>query len=313
MPVHLVGRASVRRVLEESRTITAWIELPARRLDRLRLAWRLRAEHYAAAILLAPSFSAAVFAAMTGAAHRIGEAADGRGLLLTHPLPRSDRNRHLSLSYHDPVVASLGILGIDRPDASKEYSSATALPAPRIQVRQSEMHALRELPPGIEGAVVVAPGARFGPAKQYPPERFADAASALASRWGCEIVLVGTREDAAATSAVHHFLPAAIDLAGRTSLGQLLAILQQATVTLANDSGTMHLAAAVGGAVVGVFGSTNPQWTAPLGARARYIVHPVFCAPCYARTCREDFACMLNQPAAALAAAAQQLVESGHA
>jgi len=309
--LHLVGRSSVRRVLDEVGGETQWIELPQHRIQRLRRAWSMRSAAYAAAVLLTPSFSSALFAWATAAKKRFGESADGRGFLLSHPQPRIDRSRHLSLSYCDLADACLQNLGFDPPAAAGNGGDAVG-PAPRLRVRESEKQALRELPEGIQGAVVVAPGARFGPAKQYPAERFAAAARTLAHKWDCRIVLLGTAEDAAATTAVHNMIPESIDLTGRTNLGQLLAILQSAKVTLSNDSGTMHLAAAVGGAVVGVFGSTNPAWTAPLGPRAQYIVQPVFCSPCYARQCREDFACMLNQPADTLVACARQLVESIH-
>jgi len=309
-PLHVVGPSSVRRILEEVGGTSQWIELPAQRFERLRRAWSLRSARYAAALLLTPSFSSALFARTAGAGLRCGEASDARSLLLTHPLPRIDRQRHLSISYLDMAVHCLGILGSGMQE--KVAEGMPQPPIPRLQVREAELKALRELPEGVERAVVVAPGARFGPAKQYPAERFAAAARSLADTWHCPIVLVGTAEDARATASVHSLIPSAIDLTGRTSLGQLLAILKQARVTLSNDSGTMHLAAAVGGAVVGVFGSTNPAWTAPLGKRARFLVHPVFCSPCYARQCREDFACMLNQTAETLATTARQLVESNH-
>src|SRR5262245_51395198 len=112
---------------------------------------------------------------------------------------------------------------------------------------------------------------------------------------GCAgpVLLVGGRGDAPHTAAVRAALPAAIDLAGNTDLGTLLAILERAAGVLANDSGIMHLAAALGVPVVGVFGSTSPGWTAPLGPRAGWVSHPVPCSPCYARTCPIDFECML--------------------
>ena len=310
VPLHLVGRPSVRRVLEEVGGETKWVDLPAGRIDRLRCAWRLRRTGYAGALLFTPSFSSALFAWCAGARTRCGEASDGRKVLLTHPLARIDRSRHLSSSYRDIAFACLRILGAGT-EAINGMEATEKLPsAPLLQVRHSEMQSLRELPEGVERAVVIAPGARFGPAKQYPPERFAAAARTLAAQWSCAIVLVGTAEDAATTTLVRNMIPESIDLTGRTNLGQLLAIVKRARVTLSNDSGTMHLAAAVGGNVVGVFGSTNPAWTAPLGSRAGYIVHPVFCSPCYARHCREDFACMLNQSADALVSAARQVVES---
>jgi heptosyltransferase-2 len=117
------------------------------------------------------------------------------------------------------------------------------------------------------------------------------------------VLVVGTASDASETAAVCRLLPGAVDLAGRTSLGALLALLERAAGVLSNDSGVMHVAAAVGAPVVGVFGSTNPAWTRPLGPRATFLWRGVACSPCYAPRCRLDFACMLDLPPEALVTA----------
>jgi heptosyltransferase-2 len=163
------------------------------------------------------------------------------------------------------------------------------------------------LPAGIDARriLVVAPGARFGPAKQYPPSRFAAAAAAIRRQdAGIDtIVVVGAKGDREAASAFRAEHPDCIDLAGRTTLASLIGLLALARGVLANDSGTMHLAAALDVPVIGVFGSTNPAWTHPLGRRAGFVYEPVWCSPCYAPTCAQDFACMLRLPPQRLAAA----------
>jgi heptosyltransferase-2 len=164
----------------------------------------------------------------------------------------------------------------------------------RVEERQAAQARLAAAGVGGGPYLVVAPGARFGAAKRYPAERFAAAAESVAAARRIAVVLVGAAEDAAATRAVRDALPSAVDLAGRTTLGELVGILAGATGVLANDSGTMHLAAALGVPTVGVFGSTNPRWTAPRGARATALARPVWCAPCYAPTCVQDFGCMLG-------------------
>jgi heptosyltransferase-2 len=311
--LQLVGRGSVRRVLAGLGSGCEWIEMPHRRWRRLQLAVRLRRQPAQAALLFAPSFSAAAFAWLAASPVRCGEASDARSLLLTHPLPRIDRTRHLALSYQE--IAEAGLAAVSLPRPSPDASPGPLTPGglhclPVLQVQDAERRSLPTLPEEVQGAVVVAPGARYGPAKRYPADRFAAAAATLARDWRCHVVLVGAAEDATETMDVKRHCRDAIDLAGHTDLGQLLAILSQARVVLSNDSGTMHLAAALGRPVVGVFGSTNPGWTAPLGAHVAALSHPVFCWPCYARHCREDFACMLGQPAEKLVAAAQRLVEN---
>jgi len=314
VPLRFIGRRAVRRIVADVPGEPDWVDLPAGRLARLRLARRLGATQGArGTLLLTPSFSSALFAWMLRAPVRYGESADGRAFLLTHPRPRIDRRRHLAVSYQDLALGCLDALGVPAPPVS---ASPPEWPWglrswPHLEVSVAERAGLQSLPEAARGAVLVAPGARFGPAKQYPPERFARAAAALARTWECAVVLVGTEQDTASTQAVREHLDDAIDLTGRTDLGQLLAVLQAARVVLSNDSGTMHLAAAVGAPVVGVFGSTNPGWTAPLGPRAQALSHPVFCWPCYARRCAQDFRCMLGQPAEKLVAAAQRLVDNG--
>jgi heptosyltransferase-2 len=174
---------------------------------------------------------------------------------------------------------------------------AAALPPPVLVADASEREAaqatLRAV--GARGPyAVLAPGARYGPAKKWPPERFAATAARLRAQYGWTVLLAGEGTDATDTAAVRSLDPAAIDLAGRTSLAALVGLLAGARVVVANDSGTMHLAAALGRPVVGIFGSTSPVWTGPVGPFARSVVQPTWCAPCFARTCAQDFGCMLR-------------------
>jgi heptosyltransferase-2 len=311
--LQLLGRPNVRRVLEAIDGACEWVDMPSERWRRLALAYRLRHRPANAAALFTPSFSAALFAWVAGVPVRCGESADARAVLLSHPLPRIDRHRHLALSYQEIAETCLAALSL--PAAAADGLQEPVVPEglrqwPRLRVRDDERRAIEALPPEVRDAIVVAPGARYGPSKRYPPERFAQAAEELARLWQRRVVVVGAREDAAETAAVAGQCRDGIDLAGCTDLSQLLAVLSDARVVLSNDSGTMHLAAALGRPVVGVFGSTNPGWTAPLGPHVAALSHAVFCWPCYARHCREDFACMLGQPAEKLVAAARRLVEN---
>jgi heptosyltransferase-2 len=149
------------------------------------------------------------------------------------------------------------------------------------------------------------PGAEYGPAKRWPLARFAAAAAEVQDRTGCRWVVVGGPGDAALAEAVVADLrrqrgggkaPAAVsNLAGQTTLQDLCAVLKACRVLLTNDTGPMHLAAALGTPVVVPFGSTSPELTGPGlpgDARHRLLRAPVPCAPCFRRECPIDFRCM---------------------
>jgi heptosyltransferase-2 len=299
-------RDGVARVLEDLPHVVAVHRTSSgSRLRRLQDAWRLRGRGYAAALVLPPSFAAALAARLSGAPLRIGFATQGRERLLNRKLPLPSRDEHLATQYARLAHA---LAAADTP-----FTLAAPVAMPPLAVTAAEREAaaaiLAHAGAGARPFVVVAPGARYGPAKQYPAERFAAAAAYVAERLDAAVVLVGAAEDAAATRAVQAALPQAIDLAGRTPLGALLGVLASCRGVLANDSGTMHVAAALGRPVVGVFGSTHPAWTAPVGARAGFVVEPVWCAPCFAPTCVQDFACMLGITPERLAAALFERLE----
>jgi heptosyltransferase-2 len=298
--LEIVARHGTTRVFADVTRADALHASPGSRLERFRQAWRLRSVRPHAALLLAPSFSAAFQAALSGAPIRMGEARDVRGLLLSHSRAPGSRETHLALTYQrlaEELAAALG-LDVAMPDTTPRQNTPAGLyDAPRLQPRGAETEAAAALlrDAGCSNApLVVAPGARFGPAKRYPSERFAEAARRLAQQLDTRVVLVGSSEDARETAAMRASFRDAIDLAGRTDLGALLGLLSLARGVLSNDSGVMHLAAALGAPVVGIFGSSNPRWTRPLGRHAGFVSNPVPCAPCYRRTCPIDFECMLG-------------------
>ncbi|HZL85718.1 MAG TPA: lipopolysaccharide heptosyltransferase II [Candidatus Krumholzibacteria bacterium] len=311
--VDLLARRGTERIFAE---VTAPERLhpvsAASRWQRLQSAWQLRSQRYAAALVLPPSASAAWMAMASGAERSVGERVGGRAFLLTDPIAAAGRATHLSRAYASLGAHALQICGVDAAPELADTANAMSrwpwLHASREEILEGE-EVLRGQ--GVEPSqafLVLAPGARYGPAKRYPPERFAAAAATLARDLACAVVLVGGRDDAPATAATRSHLPAAVDLAGRTTQGALVGILARARGVLSNDSGVMHLAAALGTPVVGVFGSTNPAWTHPLGPSATWVVHPVPCAPCYRRRCPIDFPCMLQIEPAQLVVALHGLL-----
>lgn len=142
-------------------------------------------------------------------------------------------------------------------------------------------------------------GAEYGPAKRWPKDRFVSAAQAIQERTGCRCLLFGGSGDVTVAGQIAVHLPSSTshlrNLAGQTSLRELMALLTQCRVLLTNDTGPMHLAAALGVPVVVPFGSTSPELTGPGlpgDARQRLIRSDAPCSPCFLRECPIDFRCM---------------------
>jgi lipopolysaccharide heptosyltransferase II len=139
----------------------------------------------------------------------------------------------------------------------------------------------------------LCPGAEYGPAKRWLPERFAEAAAKITAQSSAQWILFGTKNDAAigkqiAASIGDH----CVNRIGQTTLDQLIDELRQCRLVLTNDTGTMHLAALLGVPVVAIFGSTEPRLTGPLGNGHVVFRHHVECSPCFLRECPIDFRCM---------------------
>jgi heptosyltransferase-2 len=240
---------------------------------------RLRAGRFDTAIVLPRSFASALWVALAGVPRRIGFTDDARGWLLTDRLRRSPEilGTHQVHEYLALVRATLEIEGNPgeyRPDLDRGHRE-----------RMQGWLASRRRRAGPRLAVAVA--AAHGPAKEWPAERYALLIDLVAERHGAECVLVGApgergRAEEVASRSRHGALVAA----GETNVGELLALLSLCDGFAGNDSGAMHAAGALGVPTVGIFGSTRPERTSPLGPRTRVLYHAVPCSPCMARTCR---------------------------
>jgi heptosyltransferase-2 len=264
---------------------------------------RLAGERFDLAVLLPNSFLAAWTAAQAGIPERWGYVAQGRRRLLTRRVRRPAGLPHQA-DYYLTLAAALGLPAVPRV-------------AP-ITVPAAARAAAADLLGGAAGPVVVmAPGAAYGRAKQWPPERFAELAAMLWRDRGIVTAVVGAGGDAAACAELRAVLRGLdggrlaldrlVDLVGRTDLATLAAVLERAHAVVANDSGAMHLAGAVGARVVAVFGATNEHHTAPLPAPAdqapaRIVTHEVWCRPCMLRECPLGHLCMRGVCAAEVAA-----------
>jgi len=246
-----------------------------------------------AALLLTESLSSAILVWLAGVPERIGYAAEGRSPFLTRAVHRTGPARSMPRTREYAVLAEAA--GLDVGPG-----------IPRLVPLE------RDLKTGLALSgryAVVAPGASFGPAKQWGPERFAKAAQDIAAR-GLSIVLVGSRDDTAAAQSTIRALEGASthDLTGETDLSTLVGVLAGADVVLSNDSGVMHLAAALGRPTIGIFGSTSPVWTSADAPWVRNLYAAYPCSPCFRRTCPIGYGCLRSIDPSDVARAALEVM-----
>ena len=155
----------------------------------------------------------------------------------------------------------------------------------------------------------LCPGAEYGPAKRWLPERFAEAVAKVSAQLSAQWILFGTKNDTAIGDQIAAAIgDRCVNRIGQTTLDQLIDELSQCRLLLTNDTGTMHLAALLGVPVVAIFGSTEPRLTGPLGNGHIILRHHVECSPCFLRKCPIDFRCMKAVTADEVARAALSLL-----
>ncbi|MGC1107510.1 MAG: lipopolysaccharide heptosyltransferase II [Candidatus Acidiferrales bacterium] len=271
-----------------------------------RAARELREEQFDCAILLPNAFSAAWLVWRAKIPQRIGYARDGRGVLLSKAVavPRTGEIPAHEMFYYLELLRRAGWLE-SIPDVTQISLNLSAGTVKAAEARLREAGVRPEAK-----RIALAPGAAYGSAKCWPPERFAVVADALVDEFGADVILFGARSELEICRQIadrmHHH---PIILAGQTSIGELPALFSQCSLFVGNDSGAMHVAAAVGVPVVAVFGSTDPQGTAPVTSQWKLVQHPVACSPCFLRECPIDHRCMLRVPVQAVRDAAVQSLE----
>ena len=249
---------------------------------------RIRAQKLGVGIVLPNSFGSAWDVRRCGQKVRLGRAGRGRGWLLTHrlpalPPPAGVADVHQVRHYLELAAA----FGSVRWDA--------AYPPLHVE-NHTELAAKAGIASERTAWLVVAPGAAYGPAKQWPARNF----RAVAQWWTANVgrvAAVGTGAERVIAEETVHGLDGALNLAGRTSLKELMAVLAASRCTLANDSGVMHLAAGLGRDGVAVFGSTDANATGPVGGRWIVLQGTADCVPCFQRTCarpEHDYRCLVQ-------------------
>ncbi len=257
------------------------------------------------ALLLPNSFGSAWAVRRAGIPERWGYASDFRRPLLTKAVRKPRRRMHQS-EYYLELVSALGMT------PTREV--------PRIVVpaepRRRALELLARKGVGDDAVLVgMAPGAAYGGAKQWPPERFGRLARLLHERRGVVSVLVGSRADRATGDEIAPG-PHVVDLIGQTDLMVLAGVMARSRAFVSNDSGAMHMAAAVGLPVTAIFGATDERATAPLAPASgsppahEILTCDVWCRPCMLRECPIDHRCMTGiEPARVCEAVERQLAE----
>ncbi|WP_315924307.1 lipopolysaccharide heptosyltransferase II [Mesorhizobium sp. SP-1A] len=181
--------------------------------------------------------------------------------------------------------------------------------APHLTVdaaNQAELLARHGLEAG--NYVALMPGAEFGPAKRWPAESYAIFARRMMGK-GFRVVLLGSKNDAPVTAEIAALAPGALDLAGHTRIEDAIDLIAGARLAVSNDSGLMHVAAAVGTPIIAVYGSTSPENTPPLSERRELVWLGLSCSPCHKKECPlGHLNCLKTLDVSLVAAAAERLL-----
>jgi heptosyltransferase II len=277
---------------------------------RERLVAELRTMRFDVALLLQNAFDAAWLAWRAGIPERIGYARDGRGFLLTHPVrvPKSNEIPPHEKFYYLELLRRAGWIDslLDEPSITLYASEQNRRSAAEFLVASgARRDSLR---------IAIGAGASYGSAKCWPPSRFAELANRLQERTDADVILFGTASEGAVTRAISaelHRPP--IDLTEKTAIADLPALLSQCHLFIGNDSGAMHIAAAVGLPVVAVFGPTDPHGTAPVTPRSTIVQQKPYCSPCFLRHCPIDHRCMRNITSDMVEAASKPWLQAAEA
>jgi lipopolysaccharide heptosyltransferase II len=250
-----------------------------------------RQSRFDVAVLFPNSLRVALEVWLAGIPRRVGYRGHLRSWLLNQivaePLkvgpPQHQAFRYLR------IAESLGAEIIDIDLSLKQKTSNAQRPTPNAQI------AFAHQPSTINHQLLIGlcPGAEYGPAKRWLPERFAEVAKVIAAQRDIQWILFGTKKDAAIGEQICNTLgDSCVNRIGQTTIEELIDELRKCRLVLTNDTGTMHLASLIGLPVVAIFGSTEPRLTGPLGDGHVVLRHQVECSPCFLRQCPIDFRCM---------------------
>jgi heptosyltransferase II len=253
--------------------------------EDLNLSQTLKERNFDLAVVLPRSFRSAFQVYLARIPIRIGYRDEGRSFFLTHGIRRTKEILHSHrVHYFQKLTEPLG--------------KAEGSPFPRIFLREEDrrwaQQALKDWNL-LDGRLLIGmnPGATYGAAKCWYPERFGELGRRIFKNWKAAVFLFGKEEEGPiAKEILQHMKEGGIDLTGKTNLLQLAALLECCQLLVANDTGTMHVASAVGTPIAALFGSTDPVTTGPWGEGHVVIKKGIPCSPCLKRICPTDHRCM---------------------
>ena len=257
-------------------------------IGKFRLASKLRKEKFDKAILLQNAFDAALIARLAGIPERIAYKRDGRGFLLTDAIPVNEEvQAQHQVYYYLDLLKSIGLQAGD--------------PQPYIFLSDDERQWARDfLRPHFaeenSPLIGINPGATYGSAKRWPAERFAAVISSIIKELKGRVVVFGSEKETDIAEEILNnlgtpdpkLLSQILNMSGKTSLRELAAMIAECDVFVTNDSGPMHMAAALHVPVAAIFGSTDWKATGPFGEGHKIITKNVPCSPCMKRECPEE-------------------------
>ena len=261
-------------------------------LGKLKLSWNLHKKKFCSAILLQNAFDAAFITFLAGIRERCGYRRDGRGFMLTKAISVTNNDRKIHhIRYYLNLLEQLGI--------NAEYS------APYLYITLNERLCARETLNMMRRPLLgINPGAAYGSAKRWVPERFAEIANWFMRDTGGSVIMFGGQSEMGISDEIYKQIPQdlrtpedILNMAGRTSLRELIALISECDAFVTNDSGPMHIAYAVRTPLVAIFGSTDPLLTGPppdTDGKGNVVLTPdIPCSPCFERTCtKNDLRCM---------------------
>jgi heptosyltransferase-2 len=276
------SHAAVNEVIPYKRGYGYWKDAS----EFVRVIRLVRALHFDMAILFQNAFEAALIARLAGIKIRVGYNTDGRGFLLSHSVARG--TEVLKLHQVEYYLTFLRALGWNAPTKDPALRAD-----PEAVARVRALLASKGI--GDQGLLVgLSPGAAYGPAKRWPVERFAAIGDRAIREWGAKVVVIGTeKEKELGDTLISGVERGAVNFCGLTGLGEALALIKLCRVFVSNDSGLMHVAAALKVPTVAIFGSTDPDATGPRGKNARIVKQDMECSPCLKPDCRTGYRCLL--------------------
>lgn len=250
---------------------------------RWRLARMIRRQRFDIAYVLPNTLKSALIPFLAGIPRRVGWKGEGRYVLLNDLRQNVTQlplmvERYVALAY-----------------PKNQFKAGDAFALPRLEVPDPIIKAMQAKVGDLtqQKILVLAPGAAFGPAKQWPAAHFAKVATTKMNE-GWQVWMIGAPSDADIAQNIMTQAPQIRNFVGQTSLLEMAALLSLSTKVLTNDSGPMHIAASLAKPLVAIFGSSSPGFTPPLGDKIRILEkNDLACRPCFQRTCRfGHYACL---------------------